>query len=157
MRADFINPFLHAMVNVLRTMGNYQPQVGKPIKKDDNDNIARGVVSGFIDLMGEQTAGSMAISFPKEVALDLVAKILGDKISEVDDTAKDLVGELTNMVSGGAKKILSEKGFHFYLSQPVTFDGVNHKILHSVQGPKIIIPFHIESGHFVVEVCFRGN
>lgn len=155
MRADFINPFLHAMVNVLRTMGNYQPQVGKPIKKEADDNLARGVVSGFIDLMGEQTAGSMAISFPKEVALDLVERILGDKLTEVDETVKDLVGELTNMVSGGAKKLLSEKGFHFYLSQPVTFDGEKHQILHNVYGPKIIIPFHVESGHFVVEVCFR--
>ena len=50
MRADFINPFLHAMVNVLRTMCELQPQVGKSVLKEDN--IARGVVTGFIDLMG---------------------------------------------------------------------------------------------------------
>lgn len=155
MRADFINPFLHAMVNVLSTMANYQPQVGKPIKKEADDNLARGVVSGFIDLMGEQTAGSMAISFSKEVALDLVERMLGDKLTEVDETVRDLVGELTNMVSGGAKKTLSEKGFNFYLSQPVTFEGETHQILHNVYGPKIIIPFSVESGEFVVEVCFR--
>ncbi len=153
MRADFINPFLHAMMNVLRTMANMQPQVGKPVIKDDN--TARGVVTGFIDLMGERTAGSLAITFSEAVALDLVEKMLGERPSKVNDTVRDLVGEVTNMVSGGAKKILSEKGYDFYLSQPVTFVGEGHQVLHSVYGPKILLPFHVESGDFVVEVCFR--
>lgn len=153
MRADFINPFLHAMVNVLRTMCNLHPQVGKPVLKEDN--LARGVITGFIDLMGEETSGSLAISFPEAVAFDLVEQVFGERPTKVNDTVRDLVGEITNIVSGGAKKILSEKGFNFYLSQPITFEGENHKILHSVYGPKIIIPFHVESGDFVVEVCFR--
>lgn len=153
MRADFINPFLHAMINVLRTMCELQPQVGKPILKEDN--IARGVVTGFIDLMGEKTSGSMAISFSEPVALDIVERMLGERPAKVNSTVEDLVGEITNMVSGGAKKILSEEGYNFYLSQPVTFVGEGHKILHSVYGPKILIPFHVESGDFVVEVCFR--
>lgn len=153
MRADFINPFLHAMINVLRTMCNLQPQVGKPILKEDN--IARVVVTGFIDLMGEKTAGSMAISFSEPVAIDLVERMLGERPTKINSTVEDLVGEITNMVSGGAKKILSEEGYNFYLSQPVTFVGEGHKILHSVYGPKILIPFHVESGDFVVEVCFR--
>lgn len=153
MRADFINPFLHALVNVLRTMCNLQPQVGKPVLKEDN--FARGAVTGFIDLMGEETAGSMAISFPEPVALDLVSRMLGETPKKIDSTVEDLVGEITNMVSGGAKKILSEKGFNFYLSQPVTFVGANHKVLHSVYGPKIMIPVAVESGEFTVEVCFR--
>lgn len=153
MRADFINPFLLAMVNVLRTMCDLHPQVGKPILKEDN--IARGVVTGFIDLMGEHTAGSMAISFSEPVAIDIVERMLGERPTEVDETVRDLVGEITNIVSGGAKKILSENGFNFYLSQPVTFEGEGHKILHSAYGPKILIPFHVESGDFVVEVCFR--
>ncbi len=153
MRAEFINPFLHAMVNVLRTMCQLQPQVGKPVLKEDN--IARGVVTGFIDLMGEQTSGSLAITFSESVALDLVERMLGERPTKIDDTVRDLVGEITNMVSGGAKKILSEKGYDFYLSQPVTFVGQGHKILHSVYGPKIYLPFHVESGDFVVEVCFQ--
>lgn len=153
MRADFINPFLHAMVNVLRTMCDLQPQVGKPILKEDN--IARGVVTGFIDLMGGQTSGSMAISFSEPVAIDLVERMLGERPTKINATVEDLIGEITNMVSGGAKKILSERGYNFYLSQPVTFEGEGHKILHSVYGPKILIPFHVESGDFVVEVCFR--
>ncbi|WP_027850968.1 chemotaxis protein CheX [Marinospirillum insulare] len=153
MRADFINPFLHAMVNVLRTMCDLQPQVGKSILKEDN--IARGVVTGFIDLMGEKTSGSMAISFTEPVAIDLVERMLGERPTKINATVEDLIGEITNMVSGGAKKILSEEGYNFYLSQPVTFVGEGHKILHSVYGPKILIPFHVESGDFVVEVCFR--
>lgn len=153
MRADFINPFLHSMMNVLRTMCQLQPQVGKPVLKEDN--IARGVVTGFIDLMGEQTAGSLAISFSEPVALDLVERMLGERPEKIDATVQDLVGEITNIVSGGGKKILSEKGFDFYLSQPVTFVGEGHTILHSVYGPKILLPFHVESGDFVVEVCFR--
>ncbi|MFK7161055.1 chemotaxis protein CheX [Marinospirillum sp. MEB164] len=153
MRADFINPFLHAMLNVLRTMCQMQPQVGKPLLKEDD--FARGVVTGFVDMMGESTTGSLAISFPAAVAFDIAERMLGEKITEVDDTIRDLVGEITNMVCGGAKKILAEKGYDFYLSQPVTFVGDNHTITHSVYGPKILLPFHVDSGDFVVEVCFR--
>lgn len=156
MRADFVNPFLHAVLNVLRTMANMQPQLGRAALKQDD--VARGVVTGFIDLMGEQTAGSLAISFSKPVALDLVSRMLGERLTDIDDTVEDLIGEITNMVTGGAKRLLAERGYNFYLSQPVILSGANgYRIQHSNRGPTILLPFQAEAGQFFVEICFRED
>lgn len=153
MRADFVNPFLHSVVHIMRTMADTQPKLGKPSVKQDT--TARGVITGIIDLMGEKTAGSMSITFNNAAVLDISYKILGEKKKVIDSSIEDLVGEITSMISGGARKILAENGFNFYLSQPVIMKGVGHKIEHSNVGPTIMLPFTLPKGQFTVEVCFR--
>lgn len=50
MRAEFINPFLASLINVLNTMASMPMTPQKPrLKKDE---IARGDVSGLIGMIG---------------------------------------------------------------------------------------------------------
>lgn len=153
MRAALINPFLHSITKVLATMAMTDARPGTPqIKEDD---ISWGDVTGIIALSSKDTIGSFAISFPKSVILDITQKMLGERLEDIDDTVVDLVGELTNMMSGGAKRLFAEVGIDFDLTVPSILSGENHKVAHQAVGPKIIMPFATETGEFYVEVCFE--
>lgn len=153
MQAKFINPVLSSVVNVLSTMAKLDAVPGKPELKSDESS--RGDVSGLITMEGEQAKGSLAICFPKSVILEIVKRMLRMELTEVDDMAKDMTGELANMVMGGAKGILSEDGYEFGLSLPEVLVGEGHEIKHPFKGPKILLPLKTESGDFYIEICFE--
>jgi len=150
--ARFINPVLNSIVDILVTMAHMQPAPGKPALKSGVQ--ARGVVTGMIAMNSPQATGSIAISFSKPVIVEIVKKMLKMEIGEVDDMARDLVGEISNMMAGGAKARLEDGGFDFELSLPTVVAGESHAVTHAVEGPVIVLPFTTNSGEFFVELCF---
>jgi len=50
--------------------------------------------------------------------LKIVSNMLGEEHKHIDEGVKDAVGEMTNMLSGEARKELSEKGHSFKASIP---------------------------------------
>src|SRR5574344_348548 len=114
MNAEFINPFLTSLTNVLSTMASLDLTPGTPkLKKDD---VARGDVSGLIGMIGPQTRGSLSITFDAKLALEVMERMLGEKPAAINEEVTDMVGEITNMVAGGAKRILGEKGYDFSMA-----------------------------------------
>lgn len=151
--AEFINAFLTAALNILSTMARMKAEPGKPAIKADQ--VAKGDVTGLIGMAGEQTRGTLAVTFTKPVILAITERMLGEKLETIDDTVTDMVGELTNMVTGGAKKILSEKGYRFDMAIPSVISGKDHIVLHISKNPIIVVPFSTEAGDFFVELCFE--
>lgn len=152
MKAEFINPFLTSMTNVLTTMAQLESTPGKPVIK--TSSTASGVVTGIIGMAGEQLKGSFAVSFSEPVIFAITKRMLGEEVTCVNETVIDMVGELTNMATGGAKALLAEKGFDFDMAIPVMVSGQGHKIEHSSSGPTIVLPFTTEFGDFFIEVSF---
>ncbi len=152
MRVEFINPFIASLLNVLNTMAQIKLVPGKPkIKKDD---IARGDVSGLIGMVSEQAKGSFSISFDEILALRIMENMLGEKPSHIDSEVIDMVGEITNMATGGAKRLLADKGFNFDMANPVVVSGKAHTITHKADGAKLLLPLSCEFGSATVEICF---
>ncbi len=150
MNVQFINPFLEGTVSVLKTMAFVEPRSGKPYLKVDN--LAKGDISGIIGLTGS-AAGSLALSFSEGAILKIVSNMLGEDLKSINGEVKDAVGELTNMVSGVARKNLEAQGFYIQAAIPTIVSGKNHSIAHVKGGPSLIIPFEIDEGVFVVDVC----
>lgn len=146
---DFINPFLEAVVDVLTTMAQVIPAPGKPFLKEST--YARGEVTGIVAVTGH-AAGSIALTFPVDCAKVVVANMLGEEIQDVQEI-KDGVGELTNMISGQARKGLATKGMKFHAGIPQVMAGKGHPVRHLVDGPVIAIPFSTPYGDITVEVC----
>ncbi len=153
MDAKLINPVLETMVNVLSTMANVQPSMGKPAIK--NDEIALGDVTGMMTMVGTKAKASLAISFTKEAIIDIVKRLLREEITELNDMAKDMAGEMTNMLVGGAKNIYVSQGYDFDMSIPDVLVGKEHIIHHKFDGKTILLPFTSEVGDFYVEICFE--
>lgn len=137
----------------MTTMANTEATPYKPFLKDGRSS--KGDVTGIIGLAGNQAKGSLAITFTEPAILHIASQMFGEKIDVVDDSVADCVGEITNMVTGGAKKILSERGYTFDMAIPSTIRGKNHTINHQTNGRIVCIPFATTAGDFYVEVCFE--
>lgn len=152
MDVRFINPFLQGTTHVLKTMAFIDPIAGKPYLK--KDQVATGDVSGVIGLTGD-AKGSLALSFSASSIFFILTNMLGETYSEVTDEVLDAVGELTNMISGDARKRLEAEGLVVTAAIPTIISGKNHVIKHIIAGPSIIIPFSTAHGTFVVDVCLE--
>jgi chemotaxis protein CheX len=153
MKVEFINPFMESTVNVLQTMANVTATPGKPQRKEGD--AAAGDVTGVISMVSEQAKGSLAITFTSAAIFDIARRMLSEDVTEINSTVTDLVGEITNIVTGGAKKLLSERGYDFDMATPAVATGKNHRVNHKFNGAKILIPFSIIAGEFYVEICFE--
>jgi chemotaxis protein CheX len=150
MDVKFINPFLEGTVEVLTTMAFVNPKPGKPYLK--KNNLAKGDVSGIIGITGT-IRGSLALSFSTGSILKIVSNMLGEEITAINGDIRDAVGEITNMVSGAARKRIETMGFSLSASIPTVVSGKEHSIMHVMGGPSVVIPFEMEGGSFVVDVC----
>ena len=152
MNADFINPFLSSMLNVMSTMAKIDLIPEKPrLKKDE---VAKGDVSGLIGMVSKEMKGSLSITFNKQLALTTMKNMVGEGPDEINEEITDLVGEITNMVTGGAKRMLSEKGIEFDMATPMVVSGKSHTINHKANGPIVIIPLSCEHGRAFIEFSF---
>ena len=154
MDAKLINPFIHATLQVIQTMAFVNSKAGKPYLK--KDNVAKGDVSGIIGITGAAT-GTVSVTFDKGSILKIVSNMFGEEIKVLNHDVTDAVGELTNMISGQARRELEEGGKFFEAAIPSVITGKNHEIAHITQGPKIAIPFSVEGGNFTIEVCFESE
>ncbi|WP_456433432.1 chemotaxis protein CheX [Thermosulfuriphilus sp.] len=150
MDVRYINPFLSAAVNVLKTMAMTEAKPGKPyIKKD---GTATGDITGIIGITGDKE-GSLSITFTEPCILHILSNMLGESYDGITEEVKDAVGELTNMICGNARQILQKEGLNLSASIPTIVTGKGHTIKHLCSGPKLAIPFSTEAGDFTVEVC----
>ncbi len=151
MKSEFINPFLNATLNVIKTMAMLDPVAGKPFLK--KDKVATGDISGVIGLTGHKK-GAIVISFSTSAICQIVSGMLGEKYTEINDDITDAVGELTNMISGDARRSLQEQGIIFEAGIPNIVSGVGHQIESMTKGPVVAIPFELNGAKFVVEASF---
>ena len=85
--------------------------------KVKKDQAARGDVSGVMGLTGE-TGGTISASFTETSILAIVSNMLGEEKKEMNEEIKDAVGEITNMISGQARKKLDEQGMSLKAAIP---------------------------------------
>ena len=154
MDVKFINPFIHATVEVMETMAFVKPAAGKPFAK--TDEIARGEISGIIGMTGD-AIGSLAMSFTEACIIGIVDKMLGEKHKEMNKAVLDAVGELTNMISGSARKMMEKDDLKVFAAIPTIVFGRAHTVRHVVKGPSIVIPFGTDFGEFVIDILLKSN
>ncbi len=152
MDVKLINPFINATINVLEMMAFVTVSAGKPYVK--TDNVAVGDVSGVLGLTGIAN-GTISVTFEEKCILSVVSNMFGETMDELNSEIADAVGELTNMISGQARKELEQIGKVFKVAIPSVVTGRNHSIIHYSEGPKIAIPFFTDDGEFTIEVCFE--
>lgn len=151
-QGQIIRPFLETTLNVLQTMAFIDPKPGKPFLKTGDEPT--GDVSGVIGMAGQKVNGSMALVFPKDTILQIVSGMLGEEFTELNRDVLDCVGELTNMISGGARAGLDQLGYKFEMAIPTMIQGTHHLVEHKTKAQIVCIPFEIESGTFYIEATF---
>ncbi len=152
MDVKLVNPFINATLSVLETMAFIEVRAGKPYVKIDN--VAVGDITGILGLTGVAN-GTIAVTFEERCILTIVSNMFGETMEKLDDDISDAVGELTNMISGQARRELELMGKVFKAAIPSVVTGRSHSIRHYSEGPKLAIPFNTDGGDFTIEVCFE--
>ncbi len=153
MDVKYINPFVNALSNVMETMLEVSPARGTPYLK--GENMTQGDISAIIGFAGLNIQGSIALSFPTSVALKIYSLMMAEKVYRITSDVQDVVGELANIIAGGAKSELAEEGLSFNLSIPTVVTGMGHSLGHVINVPVMVIPFSVGKHHFVMELTMR--
>ena len=149
-----IAQFVEATTNVLQTMAMTEATVGAPFVKQHAG--AQGDVTGVIGFSNPKgkSRGTMSLTFTTASALGIVGAMLYEEQAELNDVVTDAVGELTNMISGQARRGLVGMGMVFEGAIPSVITGEGHTIRHVSTSAILAIPFQTSHGPLMVEVCF---
>ena len=144
-----VNPVIVATRNVFEMMLECTPRrTGLWLKEGEASDHA---VSAVIGVTGE-ASGTIVVSFSREVAIEVLRRMVGTVAESVNREVCDAVGELTNMIAGGAKSQLTN--LNLSISIPNIVTGTNHSVLYPSDIQPICIRFESDIGPFTIEVGF---
>jgi chemotaxis protein CheX len=150
MDANYIKPFVASIQNVFSTMMQLQVVVREPFLKTDNN--PNHDVSGVIGMSGD-VKGSVILSFPQQTAENVVALFSGSKFSMGSPDFADAIGELVNMVTGGAKAMFKDRKCS--ISCPSVIVGKDHTVARQSDIPCVVIPCSTDCGDLFIEIAVK--
>jgi len=122
MDVKYINPFIVAAQSVFKTMLGIEVNLNKPVLK--SERTTSGDITGIIGLVGDKK-GTITISFREKGAMFVFQTLVGDDCSGVTPDVVDAIGELTNIISGQARKEFEKAGINLKASIPMVVVGKN--------------------------------
>ncbi len=150
MNSSYIMPFVDSVNNVFETMLQMPVNVGDPAIKPHETPAAD--VSGIIGMTGD-VDGTVVLGFPTTTAERAVAVFTGMEIHADHEDFADAIGELVNMISGGAKAKFQGKKAD--ISCPSVVVGAGHSVFGRKDVKCIRIPCDCDLGEFYVDVAIR--
>lgn len=151
MDASYITPFVKSIQNVFSTMLQLPVTVNEPQIKQGSEPTHD--VSGIIGMSGD-VVGTIVLSFRDDAAQSIVTLFCGEKLELSSPDFADAVGELVNMVSGGAKAMFTDTK-DVSISCPSVIVGKDHGVALPSDVPCVMIPCSTDCGEFVIEVAIR--
>lgn len=118
MNAEYINPFLISLQNVMSMLFGIQPKIGKIYLK--SSSFQDYTVN--IQLKGEIN-GIFALVLNDDTVKKLVSHMVGQTVSQIDTMSISAIGELGNMIAGNTCTLYSKKGLHTNISTPKVIKG----------------------------------
>jgi chemotaxis protein CheX len=147
-----LNALIDSLHTIFETMMGTKVKMGVPFPKPGN--TVQSGVSALIGMNAAEARGSVAITLPMPALNEISCKLLGEAITDIDQEAAGLAGELSNMLAGSAKRILSEKGMEFDMQTPQMMHGDGHEIAHHHDGQTMLLPVNMNGHEFFIELNF---
>lgn len=120
----FLSDFTQkAVAEVFSTMLSLKVE---PVKTDESVGSAPSGISGLVSNVGfaGKMSGGLYMNYNDKLACDVVERLLGSRPGSSDEgDVADVLGEITNMVTGTMKKHASEVGYSGWLSTPLIMRG----------------------------------
>lgn len=147
MDVSYINPFIESASNVFNiTLNSPLTRQGLSLKQTDTPLYE---VSAVIGLSGK-VSGTVVFSISAPVAFGIVKQMLDTDVAEINADVADAVGELSNMIAGGAKVHFSQ--YNLALGLPKVLVGHNHVLRFPGNVRPICVHFKARWGAVALEV-----
>lgn len=152
MNAKLLNLFLDAAVEVL------EAEVGPPIERGQitlkNGDHETNEVNVHLAVLG-RLEGAVIYGMSKETALNIVSRMIGQRMDELDDLAQSGIAELGNVITGRAGTLLAPTGYVTSISVPTLLIG---KAKITVQDfRRLVVPLHCQDGVIDVHLALRES
>lgn len=151
MDESLVNRFVEATQRVFETMLSASVSCDAPTT-DPRDG-SRADVSGIIGFSGG-ACGAAVLSLPLETAREMVLAFTGESLDPEGPDFADAVGEVANMICGGAKPHLDRAQMTIGCPQVVV--GTSHRVQRPSDASSITIPCRSPHGRFSIEISIRG-
>lgn len=150
-RRSLLGPFTSATTVTMREMANVDVTVRSVYQKTKYKMF--GDISAVIGLMA-RSEGAMVLSFPDQSAIAFSRRVLAGVTEDLSaDMVRDCIGEISNVIVGQARGILSETPYRFAMSTPTIVSGAGHEIRHKPGMPCLVVAFGSELGDFALQLC----
>lgn len=150
MESAHLRAFVNSIQNVFSTMFQLPVEIGEPRVK--SERVATHDVSGIIGVSGSMV-GTIVLSMPTQTATAVVSLFTGVRTDTDSPDFADAIGEIVNMISGGAKAAFNRRDVG--ISCPSVVIGPGHIISHQSGTPCVLIPCKTDCGEVIIEVSLR--
>jgi len=151
MNVQFLNPFIEAAFEVLRTETGLEMQRGE--LKLDKEPYMTDDVTVVISLIG-RVEGNVFYSMDQRTALELASQMLGEQLQKFDTLAQSGIAELGNVITGQASIKLSAAGYDFSISPPTLLLGKGATIS-TLDYPRLIVPIYAPGSAIMIHLALR--
>jgi chemotaxis protein CheX len=149
MNVKYVNPFVQAAFEVLKTEANLEAQRGALAL-----HVAAGTsedVTVLISVVGH-ARGVVLYSMSEKTVLRIVSAILGQEFAEFDSLAQSGVAEIGNVITGRATSLLAEDGCEVRISPPVLILGKG-TLVSTLDFQRLVVPLHTEAGDLHIHLA----
>jgi chemotaxis protein CheX len=151
MKVEFINPFVKAAIDVLKS------EIGSEIERGrlrvDASATSNQDVSVMIGVTGA-AQGFVLYSMSAETAKGIVGKMMGQPFEEFDALAQSGIAEMGNVITGLASRGLSETGYVCNITPPTLITGQNTSI-GTLDIPRLALPLTTACGEIEIHLALR--
>ncbi len=135
-----LKAFIKIVTEYFENITGVSAKMGLPFIKDENTSVFD--FTGIIGISGARK-GAIYFTAPKELLQEFGKYILeGEELD--DDELHDLVGEMTNTISGNMREFF---GTTFLISVPIILKGKIENIQMKLHPPVFIIPIEWQYNH----------
>lgn len=153
---QLLNPFIAATLECLTQMAGMTPERKRVFVK--TDPMMHGSITGIIG-MSNGITGSCSVSFQHGLARHIVSRFMGeDPDMLTDEMISDGIGEVANMVAGGAKRQFVSSEYRFDISTPTVIVGERVALYNPADTVSIACEFTASSAipeTFLIEIALR--
>lgn len=148
--------FVESVQEIFETMVFMSTTAGSPLP--EGHEPPRGGIAGSLSITSDEITISVSLVFGTELAFAVFRAMMGmEKSDPVQiEEVSDIVGELANMTSGGAKTRMQDEYPHLQLGLPSVVVGQDLYVDPPKNAQTVIVPLSAESGDFFLEVSLSA-
>ncbi|MCR9144866.1 MAG: chemotaxis protein CheX [bacterium] len=137
-KPEFAN-LVELILNYFESSSGEAARAGDPFERDEAEPLLLEF-SGVVGVSGQRN-GCIYYTSPSELLQELAANLLGTEAA-TRAAARDMAGEIANMIGGNAQQYL---GGDFVISAPIMLEGRPKNIRLPIYDPAYVIPIDWKS------------
>ncbi len=153
MRVDFVNPFILAAVDVVKSALDCDLERGS--LRLDSSKVVSDDVTVVIGVTGD-AEGIVMYGMSERTAKQFSACMLGQRMPVFDALAESAVAELGNMIAGAATVGLENQSYACRLTPPTLLYG-RGTMISLIDINRLVIPLACKHGTLEISVALRDN